>query len=163
MTAVLCYRLAFSGQWHEPPKRIWWQEDWRLCAEPIVFGFRVRSGCISHSSGDSVMDMNTLPINVSHPESRVSVIGILTRYGMDVSAFESQQEKWFFFSVARNFQANSGVHPVFCTRSDCVLDRVIAAEALSWQASFFECLLIPTSDIHSGQDGLTFWRRNYFF
>lgn len=112
MTAVLCYRLAFSGQWHEPPKRIWWQEDWRLCAEPIVFGFRVRSGCISHSSGDSVMDMNTLPINVSHPESRVSVIGILTRYGMDVSAFESQQEKWFFFPLPETSRPTLG-----CTQS----------------------------------------------
>jgi len=40
--------------------------------------------------------MNALCINGSHPESRVSVIGILTRHRIDVSAFESQQEKGFF-------------------------------------------------------------------
>ena len=135
MTAVLCYRLAFSGHpqclKYEPSKRIWWQEDWRLYAEPIVFDFRVQSGCICHSSGDSVVDMNALYVNGSHPESRVSVIGILTRYRMDVSAFESWQEKGYF-SVVRNVQTSSGVHPAFSTRSVDVLDRTNAAGAWSW-------------------------------
>jgi len=98
-----CALLPVGVQWsaallrYEPPKRIVWREDWRLCAELIVFGFRVQSGCISHSSGDAVVDMNALCINGSHPESRVVVIGILTRYRMEVSAFESQQEKGLFF------------------------------------------------------------------
>jgi len=40
--------------------------------------------------------MIALYINGSHPKSRVSVIGILTWYRMDVSAIECQQEKGFF-------------------------------------------------------------------
>jgi hypothetical protein len=65
-------------------------------------------------------------VNGSHPESRVSVIGILTRYRMDVSAVESRQEKEFFY-VVRNLQTSSGVHPAFSSRRVDVLDWANAA------------------------------------
>jgi len=36
-------------------------------------------------------------------------------------------------------------------------------DLLALQASFFECLFIPTSDIHSGQDGLSGDALEFYF